>query len=62
MKPIHKKDPRTARDLFFEAASICEYTTGGDLHHHNKAKKTRKKHFHKVAYRPFVAEFQHSDN
>lgn len=62
MKPIHKKDPRTDRYLFFEAASICQYTTGGDLHHHDKTKKTRKKHFQKVGYQPLVAEFKHSDN
>jgi hypothetical protein len=62
MKPIHEKDPRTDRDLFFEAASICEYSTGGDLLNHNKTKKTRKKHFQKVGYRSFAAEFQHSAN
>lgn len=62
MKNIHGKDPRIERGLFFEAASICEYETGGHIVSHNKSKRTRKKHIAAAMYRPIVAAFEHSDN
>lgn len=62
MKAIHEKDKRICRTIFFEAASICEYSTGGDLLHYGKSAKTRKKHFRAVKYKALKPEFIHSNN
>lgn len=62
IKPIHEKDPRTSRDLFFEAASICQYETGGWSLTQAKTKKTKMKRLIDARYKPIIPKFEHLNN
>lgn len=62
MKAIHEKDKRIDRNLFFEAQSICQYTSGGDLLNYKSSAKKRVEEFKKAIYQPLKPQFINGDN